>query len=206
MKKLIEKYGFVNCIFTMICIVLFVINSLAVDKGSLTVISDNLISAFILNFFAGDKGLLIQWGSMSFEKAISNGQVWRIFTHIYLHAGFIHMAMNLLALLIAGKYVEKKYGSIWYGLFFHSVAMADAMITALIFPSESVGASAGIFASIGVLVILLCRKQIAVKKSELTFLILFFVLSLTLGVESLVTHLSALLIGLVIGVLVKKNG
>lgn len=206
MKKLIEKYGFVNCIIAIICIVVFVINSLVVDKGSLSEISDNLTLAFILNFFAGCQGILGQWGSMSFEKAISNGQVWRIFTYIYLHAGFIHMAMNLLALLVAGKYVEKKYGSIWYGLFFHSVAMADAIITALIFPSESVGASAGIFASIGVLVILLRRKQIAVKKSEIIFLIVFSVLSLVLGIESLVMHLLALVIGLVIGLVMNKNG
>lgn len=75
MKKLIEKYGFMNCIIAMICIVVFVINSLAVDKDSLSEISDNLISAFILNFFAGFQGILGRWGSMSLEKAILNGQV-----------------------------------------------------------------------------------------------------------------------------------
>lgn len=205
MKKLIEKYGLVNCIIVMVCILALVINSLAVDKSSLYEISDNITVAYILNFFAGCQGILGQWGSMSFEKAFSNGQIWRCVTHIYLHAGLIHMVMNMLALLVAGKYVEKKYGSIWYALFFHSIAIIDAVITVMIFPSESVGASAGIFAVIGILVILLCKKQILIKKSEIVYLIVFFLLSLVLGVESLVIHLIALVLGLLVGLLMKKE-
>jgi len=206
MKKYIEKYGVVNCIIVVACTAVLFINSIAVDKNSLNEISDNITVAYILNFFAGCQGILGQWGSMSFEKAFSNGQIWRCVTHIYLHAGLIHMAMNMLALLIAGKYVEKKYGSIWYALFFHSAAIVDATITAMIFPSESVGASAGIFAVIGILLILLCKKQVLLKKFEIVYLIIFFILSLVLGIESLVTHLIALVIGLLVGLLMKKEG
>jgi len=204
MKKLIEKYGLVNCIIVIICSIVLCINSVAVEKSSLYEISDNPTIAYILNFLAGCQGILGEWGSMSFEKAISNGQVWRCFTHIYLHAGLIHMIMNLLALMIAGKYVEKKYGSVWYVLFFHSAAIIDSIITALIFPSESVGASAGIFAVIGILVILIFKKQIVIKKAEILYLIAFFVLSLALGLESLLIHLLALAIGLMVGLLMKK--
>lgn len=205
MKKLIEKYGLVNCIIVLLCIVVLVINSLIVDKSSLYEISDNITIAYLLNFFAGCQGMLGQWGSMSFEKVFSECQVWRCVTHIYLHAGLIHMAMNLVALIIAGKYVEKKYGSMWYVLFFHLVAIVDAIITACIFSSESVGASAGIFAVIGVLGILLYRKQISIKKSEKIYLIAFFIISLVPGIESLVIHLIALVIGLMVGLLMKKK-
>lgn len=204
MKKLVEKYGAVNCVIVIICSIALCINSVAVEKSSLYEISDNLTIAYILNFLAGCQGILGKWGSMSFEKAILNGQVWRCFTHIYLHAGLIHMVMNILALMIAGKYVEKKCGSIWYVLFFHAAAITDAIITALIFPSESVGASAGIFAVIGILVILVFKKQTSVKKAEIVCLIAFFVLSLALGVESLVIHLFALAIGLIVGSIMRK--
>lgn len=205
MKKLIEKYGLVNCIIVGLCIVAFVINSSVVDKSSLYEISDNITVAYLLNFLAGCQGILGQWGSMSFENAFSEGQIWRCVTHIYLHAGLIHMVMNLVALIIAGKYVEEKYGSKWYAVFFHSVAIIDAIITACIFPSESVGASAGIFAVIGVLVILLYKKQISIKKSEIIYLIAFFVISLVLGVESLVIHLIALVMGLMVGLLMRRK-
>ncbi|MCH5194849.1 MAG: rhomboid family intramembrane serine protease [Oscillospiraceae bacterium] len=204
MRKLIEKYGSVNCIIVIICSIALVINSVIVEKSSLYEISDDLTIAYILNFLAGCQGILGKWGSMSFEKTILHGQIWRCFTHIYLHAGLIHMVMNMLALLTAGKYVEKKYGSIWYVLFFHAAAIIDAVITALIFPGESVGASAGIFAVIGILVILIFKKQISIKKTEILYLTAFFVLSLMLGAESLVIHLLALAIGLVVGSLMKK--
>lgn len=205
MKKLIEKYGTVNCIIAIICSITLVINSVAVEKSSLYEISDNLTIAYILNFLAGCQGILGKWGSMSFENTIQNGQVWRCFTHIYLHAGLIHLLMNMLALMIAGKYVEKKYGSVWYLLFFHAAAIIDSIITALIFPGESVGASAGIFAVIGILIILIFKKQLSIKKTEIIYLIAFFVLSLVLGVESLIIHFLALVIGLMVGLLMTKT-
>lgn len=113
------------------------------------------------------------------------------------------MVMNMAALLIAGKYIEKKYGSLWYLIFFHTIAIVDAIIVSLIFSDESVGASAGIFATIGVLVILLYKKQIFIKKPEIIYLIAFFVVSLVLGVESLMVHLIALAMGLLLGFFMK---
>lgn len=204
MKKIIEKYGSVNCIIVIICSIVLCINSVAVEKSSLYEISDTLPIAYILNFLAGCQGLLGKWGSMSFEKAFSGGQVWRCITHIYLHAGLIHMVMNMLALMIAGKYVEKKYGGRWYVLFFHAAAIFDAIITSIIFQSESVGASAGIFAVIGISAVLIFKKQISLKKAEIIYLSAFFVISLVLGAESLVIHLLALAIGLVVGALMQK--
>lgn len=112
---------------------------------------------------------------------------------------------NMSALLVAGKYVEKKVGSFMYACFFHGAAIVDAVIVAFIFRSESVGASAGIFAAIGVFIILLKNKKISVKKAEIVFLIIFVVVSLPLGIESLITHLIALIMGIIFGALVIKN-
>lgn len=206
MKKLIEKYGLINCILVFICAVALVINSLFVEESALLEISDNTVLAYILNFLVGCQGVLGKFGSMSYEKVFVSGQWWRCVTHIYLHTGVIHMIMNMVALLVSGKYIEKKYGSMWYVLFFHVTAIADAIIVSLIFPSESVGASAGIFAVIGVFVVLLFKKRISPKKSEMIYLLIFSILSLMLGIESLVIHLLAFLFGIIVGVIVlRKN-
>ena len=204
MKKIIEKYGLVNCTIVLICTIVLRLNSVIVEKQALLEISDNVAVAYVLNFLAGCQGLLGKFGSMSYENVFLNGQFWRCITHIYLHAGVIHMVMNMAALLIAGKYIEKKYGSLWYLIFFHTIAIVDAIIVSRIFLGESVGASAGIFATIGVLVILLYKKQISIKKPEIIYLIAFFVVSLVLGVESLVVHLIALAMGLLLGSFMKK--
>lgn len=42
--------------------------------------------------------------------AIARGEVWRIVTAGYLHAGVIHLALNMFALIVAGLYVERRYG------------------------------------------------------------------------------------------------
>ena len=199
MKKIREKYGLVNLIICLLCIIILVINSIFISKNSLYEISDNLITAYCLNFLAGCQGVLGKWGSMSYETFFVKGQWWRCITHIYLHVGVIHMVMNISALLIAGKYVEKRYGSLYYLIIFHMTAIVDSIITCMIFSSESVGASAGIFGVIGILIILFLKKQISLKKAEIVYLIIFFVLSLILGIESLIIHMIALALGMIIG-------
>ena len=143
--------------------------------------------------------MLGKWGSMSYEMFFVKGQWWRCITHIYLHAWVIHMAINIAAILVACKYVERKYGSFYYLVIFHMVAIVDSIITCTIFSSESVGASAGIFGVIGILIILLLKKQILLSKTEIVYLIIFFVLSLILGIESLIIHMIALALGMIIG-------
>ena len=170
MKKIREKYGLVNLIICLLCIIILIINSICVSKNSLYEISDNIIVAYCLNFLAGCQGVLGKWGSMSYETFFVKGQWWRCISHIYLHAGVIHM-----------------------------VAIVDSIITCMIFSSDSVGASAGIFGVIGILIILFFKKQILLKKTEIVYLIIFFVLSLILGIESLITHMIALVLGMIIG-------
>ena len=52
-------------------------------------------------------------------------------------------------------------------------AIVDSIITCMIFSSESVGASAGIFGVIGILIILFLKRQISLKKAEIVYLIIF---------------------------------
>lgn len=61
MKKLIEKYGAVNCSIVIICSIALAINSVAVEKISLYETSDNRTIAYLLNFLAGCQGILGKW-------------------------------------------------------------------------------------------------------------------------------------------------
>ena len=55
MKKITEKYGLVNLIICLMCTIIMVINSICVSKNSLYEISDNIITAYCLNFLQGVK-------------------------------------------------------------------------------------------------------------------------------------------------------
>ncbi len=114
------------------------------------------VSAFGTKVVAGT---LEYRGYFSIDTAILHGQAWRVVTCQFLHAGFWHLAMNMLGLWIFGGLVERKMGRRRYSFFYLLCGMAGpAMYTALwtiglltphhLLPTTTtplVGASAGIF-------------------------------------------------------------
>lgn len=210
-QSLAGRYGIVNITIAIICVIFLIINSIIVSEAALNQLASNKYMAYILNFLAGCEGKLGIIGSMSNVKVFSDGEWWRLFLHMYLHAGIIHMLFNVLALLFAGKVVEKKIGSLPYLLMYHVIAVVNAIVMCLIFPnSTSVGASAGIYGMIGVLCVMKWKKDVIckenLKKGEFIYIILFGVLSLLLGLESFVTHFLALVLGVFAGLLIQKKG
>ena len=209
-QSLIDKYGIANITIATICVIVFIINSIIVSETALNQLADHKMVAYILNFLAGCEGKLGFIGSMSKTKVFIDGEFWRLFLHMYLHAGILHLLFNVFALLFAGKVVEKKIGSLAYALLYHAIAIVNAIIMCLIFPdSTSVGASAGIFGMIGIVCVMKLKKDAICKenlrKGERIYIIVFSVLSLLLGLESFVTHFVAFIFGVVIGLVVEKR-
>lgn len=205
-----DKYGIANITIATICIIFLVVNSIIVSDVALNQLADNKIVAYILNFLAGCEGKLGSIGSMSKTKVFSDGEWWRLFFHMYLHAGILHMLFNVFALLFAGKIVEKKIGSLPYLLLYHAIAIVNSIIMCLIFPdSTSVGASAGIFGMIGIVCVMKLKKDAICKENlrmgEFIYIIVFSALSLLLGLESFVTHLVSFIFGVVVGLLLRKK-
>lgn len=209
-QNLIDRYGIINITIAIICVIFLAINSIIVSETALNQINSNKYVAFVLNFLAGCEGKLGTIGSMSNIKVFGDGEWWRLFLHMYLHTGIIHMLFNVFALLFAGKVVEKKIGSLTYLLLYHVIAIINAVIMCLIFPNSiSVGASAGIFGMIGIVCVMKWKKDAVcnenLKKGEFIYIIVFSVLSLLLGIESFVTHFVAFIFGFVVGLLMQKK-
>lgn len=208
--SLIDRYGKISITIATICVIFLIINSVTVSETALNQIASEKYVAYILNFIVGCEGKLGTIGSMSHAKVFGEGEWWRLFLHMYLHAGIIHMLFNVFALLFVGKVVEKKIGSLPYLLLYHVIAVSNAIIMCLIFPdSISVGASAGIFGMIGIVCVMkwkeenICNESL--KKGELIYIIVFSVLSLLLGLESFVTHFVAFVFGIIVGLLLRKK-
>lgn len=209
-QNLIDRYGITNITIATICVIFLAINSIIVSETALNQIASNKYVAYVLNFLAGCEGKLGIIGSMSNAKVFSEGEWWRLFLHMYLHAGIIHMLFNVFALLFAGKVVEKKIGRLPYLLLYHVIAVSNAIIMCLIFPdSISVGASAGIFGMIGIVCVMKWKKESicneSLKKGEFIYIIVFSILSLLLGLESFVTHFVAFVFGIIVGLLLHKK-
>ena len=209
-QSLIKRYGKVNIIISILCVIFLVINSVIVSASALNQLNSNKYIAYILNFIAGCEGKLGTIGSMSKAKVFGDREWWRLFLHMYLHAGVLHMLFNVFALLFAGKVVEKKIGSLPYLLLYHVIAVVNASIMCFIFPNSiSVGASAGIFGMIGVLCVMKWKKDPicneSLKKGEYIYIIVFSAMSLLLGLESFVTHFVAFVFGFVVGLLIQTK-
>ena len=207
MRKVIDKYGLINVIISLICCVVFILNCLFITKASLININENIAIAWLLNFFGGCEGILGKWGSMSYATAFEELQLWRLVTQAYLHQGIIHMGFNLAALLVIGKYVEKRIGAVKYLTVYHLIAIIDAVVIEgfLFTNSVSVGASGGIFGVIGIAFVMFMRKQLRFKKSEIVWLIIFVLIASVLGMNTLLLHAFGFVLGVISGLILIRN-
>ncbi|SDM18625.1 rhomboid protease GluP [Bacillus sp. OK048] len=93
---------------------------------------------------------LIKFGA-KFNPYIYEGEWWRFITPIFLHIGFLHIAMNSLALYFLGPAVERIFGNSRF-LFIYLFAGISGVIASFIFsPNISAGASGAIFGCFGAL-------------------------------------------------------
>lgn len=210
MRNKLKTFGTANLIIVSLCIIAFMINSIFVEEAALLDISTDRTTAYLLNILAGCQGVLGQAGALSYVSVFEKGQWWRIITHIYLHAGIIHLALNMIAMLFAGKVIERKTGSIKYAVLFHIYAVISGLICCYVFRTLSVGASAGIFGMIGMVCVLKLKKDDEcnqlLKKGEFIYLIVFSILS-NIGLETFTAHIIPFVLGIAVGYLVfKKSG
>jgi len=93
---------------------------------------------------------LIKYGAMV-NQLIYEGDWWRFITPVFLHIGFVHLAMNTLALYFLGTTVEKIFGNVRF-LFIYLFAGVMGCIASFIFsPTLSAGASGAIYGCFGAL-------------------------------------------------------
>jgi membrane associated rhomboid family serine protease len=99
-------------------------------------------------------GPLTRWGYFSTEAAVRHGQVWRVVTFQFLHAGAGHLIMNMLGMFFFGPIVEGHFGARRYLAFYLLCGLAGGasylLLSSLHVIIQSpatplVGASAGIF-------------------------------------------------------------
>jgi rhomboid protease GluP len=83
--------------------------------------------------------------------AVAQGQVWLLLSSMFLHSGFIHLALNMLSLYFLGSFVEQVFGkSRFLALYFSSgLAGGIAYLYFGAFDNPVVGASGAIFGLLG---------------------------------------------------------
>lgn len=103
------------------------------------------------------KDAMIAFGGRS-TALVAAGQVWRLVSCGFLHAGPIHLALNGLALAGLGPLVEVVFGRARALGMFLAAVIAGALLSQLGGAPLAVGASGGVFGWMGALVAFGARK------------------------------------------------
>ena len=93
---------------------------------------------------------MVDAGARDTQLIVEEGQWFRIFSPLFLHAGIIHYGINMLALWFIGGAIEKSHGIVNAMILFFVPGVGGNILSAIFLPSyKSVGASGGIFGLIG---------------------------------------------------------
>lgn len=175
----------------------------------------NIVIYIILNMFLLQNGIDILSDFDNSWMAIKyNGEYYRIFTSMFLHADLNHLLNNMFVLFIIGKRYESSEGKFRFSIVYFLggiLASIASLSYNMILGNEivSLGASGAIFALIGasVAAVVKCRNKLkTISKRQM---ILFAVFSLYAGFANSstdnVAHLGGLISGFLIGLVITEQ-
>jgi len=149
---------------------------------------------------------IFNWGG-NWGTATLNGDWWRLLSCAFVHIGIVHLAMNMIALLYVGAFLEPLIGTRKFLIAYMVTAVGGSLLGSLVHPDIiSAGASGAIFGMFGVLLSLLTTKLIPadIRKRLLLLMGYYVVYNLLYGLKEGIdnaAHIGGLLSGLVIGYL-----
>lgn len=120
------------------------------------------------------------------NELIINGEVWRLFTPMFLHGSILHIGFNMYALFVLGPALESYYGHGRYLTLYILSGFAGNVISFLFSANPSLGASTAIFGLIGAEAIFLLRNRSilgAMAQRALSNVIFILVINLMLGLS-----------------------
>lgn len=137
---------------------------------------------------------LVEWGFQ-----ISNGQLYRLFTAMFVHYNALHIGMDMLSLVIVGRVVEPAIGH-WrfLGLYLVAGVAGNVACYALTAPNVgSAGASGAVFGLFGAYFVLARRASVSTS-SIVTVIVLNLVIDFQIPGISWQAHVGGLIGGLVV--------
>lgn len=107
---------------------------------------------FFLMYLFGNGSLdaytLLVFGAV-YSPLIKLGQVWRLLTGTFLHAGIIHLLTNMYSLFIIGSQLETFIGKKKFIFVYLISALSGSLMSSIFSSAISVGASGAIFGLLG---------------------------------------------------------
>jgi membrane associated rhomboid family serine protease len=206
----------------VLCVVAFVI-----ELGVLATDGSSGLTAFVVEHGVVPAELM---GAVS-GSGTPIGEAADIVTSMFLHAGWLHLAGNMLYLWIFGNNIEDRLGRLGFAAFYLAGGVAAALAQVAVDPRSEVplvGASGAIAAILGAYLVLFPRARILslvflgffyqlIAVPAVLVLGFWFILQVIDGVTSLgadtaeggvafFAHIGGFALGLVLGALIRRRG
>lgn len=119
------------------------------------IVTYTIIALCIIMFFISglgyDNNLLFNLGAL-YGPYVRNGEIYRLITSMFLHAGIIHIVFNIYSLYIVGSKIEDFFGKWKYILIYLISGISGGLLSIMLNQEAlSVGASGAIFGLFGAL-------------------------------------------------------
>lgn len=161
---------------------------------------------------------LSEWGGKNAVLILDDGELYRLITPIFLHAGIIHLLGNVLVQMDSGAFFEKEWGSFRWLLIYMTSAVGSSIFSVVAMPNAvSVGSSGAVMGLFGgklaEVILRACERQVTkqdvvaatVRKEQCCVCTISVILVMAFSFIPFVdwaAHLGGLIAGFVVGCLI----
>lgn len=180
-------------------------------KLNLAMVAVNII-VFIVLEILGDTDsapFMLEHGA-SYAPMVLEGQYWRLFTCMFLHFGFEHLAYNMFSLLFLGDIIESVMGPVRYLIIYIAGGLGGNLVSLMLSMRSgryavAAGASGAIFACMGAFLYFALRNRRSFGRGNMRRLGMMVMLMIMqslvdTGVDN-AAHIGGLLTGAVLAAL-----
>lgn len=151
---------------------------------------------------------LVLWGGNLGLLTLGHGQAWRLFTCMFVHAGIVHIGMNMLVLWSIGRFIERLFGNPATVVVYVLSGLVGSLASATLHPDVvSIGASGAIFGLYGAVFGFLVRHRhtvprpilLGLRKAAGAFVLYNLIFSAAVPGIDMSAHVGGLVGGFVFG-------
>jgi len=173
------------------------------------IIINMLISATV--FIGGDNAFMIAMGfGALFPQFVEQGEHYRLFSYMFLHADFMHLLNNCFSLYIFGSRAERFYGWPKMMIIYFAAGIFAGIVSTLLVPNPTIGASGAVFGLLGAILALAFKSKADIVGLNYPTIVVLTGISLALGfIRPEVNnhaHVGGLVAGFVLGLILIKTG
>ena len=182
------------------------------EPATMALILINVL-VFIAVEFTGtsqDAWHVLEYGAAYTPYIIQNGEVYRLFTSMFLHFGIEHLVNNMLVLFVLGSRLERVIGKIRFLLIYLLGGIAGNVVSLFLELkmqefSVSAGASGAVFAVMGAMIYAVIRGKGHIEDLSARQVVIMAAFSLYFGFTSEgvdnAAHVGGLICGFLLAVL-----